>query len=253
MKSILLALILTLPGLLQAQEKEWGSDGIHRFYGYAYDLKSNKYLYTEVHEQVVSGGRWTRGSIGYLAPNGSSLGRKTLDFSADPTVPLYRLDSSDGYVEGITANRDRVTVIRREKSGEELESKDLPKQGLLAADSGFHSFLVGHFDALLRKEKVRFRFIAAGQLDSYKFRAQRIADGVFEGKPVVRFRVEMDSMLNLLAGPLEVSYDPKLRKLLEYRGISNIHDPTTGDAYPAVRIAYYSVPPPEAPKLPPLN
>lgn len=253
MKRILLALVLALPGALHAQALEWNADGTHRFYGYAYDLKSNKYLYTEVHEQVVSGGRWTRGSIGYLAPDGSSLGRKTLDFSADPTVPLYRLDSPDGYVEGITANRDRITAIRREKAGKELESKDLPKQGLVAADSGFHSFLVTHFETLLRRETVRFRFVAAGRLDSYKFRAKRIADGTFEGKPTVRFRVEMDSVLNLLAGPLEVSYDPKIRKLLEYRGISNIHDPATGEAYPAVRIAYYSVPPPEAPKLPPLN
>src|SRR3546814_12817712 len=34
-----------------------------KFYGYAYDLKTNRYLYTEVHHQNVDGVRWLGGTI----------------------------------------------------------------------------------------------------------------------------------------------------------------------------------------------
>ena len=252
MKRFLALLLWGAATVVQAQD--WAVEGTHRFYGYAYDLVSNKYLYTELHEQVVVKGRWVKGSIRYLAPDGSSLGNKSLDFTQNSTIPVYRLDSPrDGYAEGITAVGDTIKVIRRQKTGEEMESKTLKRQGLMAADSGFHSFLVEHFKTLLDGQTVKFRFIAAGRLDDYRFRGKRIADTTFEGKPAVRFRVEMDSMLNLLAGPLEATYDARSQKLLEYRGISNIHDPGTGEPFEAVRIAYYSVPPPEAPKLPPLN
>src|SRR5689334_12345007 len=74
-----------------------------RFYGYAYDLKSGKYLYTEVHEQHAEGDRWLGGTIVYLAPDGREMGRKTLSFSNDPYVPLYRLTlAARGYAEAIT-------------------------------------------------------------------------------------------------------------------------------------------------------
>jgi len=92
----------------------------------------------------------------------------------------------------------------------------------------------------------------AGNLDRYKFRARRVEDGQFQGRTAVRFRVEPDSLLRYLVSPLELMYDAESKKLLEYRGISNVHDPATGKAYNA-RIIYPDQPPADAPKvLPPL-
>lgn len=251
MKTLAAVLLALAATAAHADDLKWGEDGTHHFFGYAYDLKSNKYLYTEIHEQKVAKGKWQGGSIKYIAANGKSIGSKTLDFSADPTVPLYRLDSpQDGYVEGITANGNTVTMVRRDKTGAKEETGSIPKQGPMAADSGFHSFLVEHFSELLKGQTVKFRFVAAGRLDTFKFKAHRIADTTFEGKPAVRFLVEMDSMLNLLAGPLEVTYDPEVKRLVEYKGMSNVHDPATGDAFEQVRISYYTKPPADAPKLP---
>lgn len=249
MKKHLLALIGLAASTIAA-----GADGTHRFYGYAYDLASNKYLYTETHEQKIAGGKWLGGSITYTAPDGSALGKKTLDFSQDGVMPVYRLDLvKDGYMEALTDARGPILLARRSKTGEQVETKTLRKEGLMTADSGFHSFIIEHFKALMNGETVKFRFIAAGKLDSFKFRGKRVADTTFEGKPAVHFKVEPDSFLRLLAGPLEMTYDAQSKKLLEYRGISNIHDPATGEAYKAVRIAYYSVAPADAPKLPPLK
>lgn len=244
-------LVLALWAMLSVAEAQ---DGTFRFYGYAYDLKSNKYLYTETHQQKSVNGKWVGGSITYTLPDGSPLAAKTLDFSQDAFVPVYRLDvSKSGYMEAITDSKGPIVMQRRDATGKKLETESVKKAGLMAADSGFHSFLVEHFDSLMAGKPVNFRFVVTGNLDTFKFRATRTQDTVFEGKPAVRFLVEVDSLLSLLAAPLEVTYDPKSKKLLEYRGLSNIHDPATGEAYKAVRIAYYSTPPADAPKLPPLN
>lgn len=239
-----LGLLLALPAAAETTT--------HRFYGYAFDLETDAYLYTEVHEQVIEDGRWVRGSIAYHRPDGSRIGFKPLDFSSDPYVPAFELTIDDsGYTEGISDNGDPIVVTRRESAGAQLETRRIERDGLTCADSGFHNVLVDNFEQLMRRERVQLRLVAAGSLDQFKFRARRIDDGSFENRTSARFLVEPDSLLRFLVDPLELSYDPDTRKLLEYRGLSNIPNPETGKPYVA-RIAYYSEPPEQAGTLPPL-
>ena len=241
--------LLALPIHVLAAERT------ERFYGYAYDLNTGRYLYTEVHQQRASGEKWTGGSIRYFLPDGKEFGIKTLDFSANPIIPLYRLELSarGGYSEGISAVGEKIELFRQDY-GEAAPRKALVDQRLpMTADSGFHSFLRAHFEELLEGKVLEFRFAVAGYLDVFKFRAKRVEDSSFEGKPAVRLRVEPDSLLSLLGKPLEISYEPGERRLVEYRGISNIHDPATGEPFD-VRIAYYKKKPADAPAtLPPLE
>lgn len=225
-------------------------DAVVRFYGYAFDLESNEYAFTEIIEQRMANGQWIGGSTGYVLPDGREIGRKTLDFSRDPFVPAFRLTLGDGYAEGISDNGDPIVVLR--ESGGKTQHARIGKQGLIAADSGLARLLRAHLDSLQRGETLAFRVVAPSRLDAYRFRARRVADGVFEGKPSVRIQVEMDSMLKMLAGPLFFTYDPATLKLLEFRGVTNIRNPKTGEDF-RVRISYFSVPPKEAPKLPALN
>lgn len=230
----------------------FAADMTQRFYGYAYDLNSNRYLYTEVHEQNLVGDRWVNGAIRYFAPDGTLLGEKTLDFSADPFVPLYDYALPGvGYREGITKIGSEVLLTKTVKGN--AKTKAVPKKDPITADSGFHNFLRANFQYLLDRKTVAFTFIAAGNLDSYKFRAKRIADTTFDGQKAVRFLVEANSLLRIVAPNLEVTYHPTEQRLLEYRGPSNVIDPVTDKVYEA-RIAYYAKPPADAPKpLPPLE
>lgn len=237
--------------LLALSTTAFGAPSTLRFHGYAYDLESQRLRYTEVHEQKVEEDRWLGGTITYIAPDGSLIGKKTLDFTQAPFIPLFRLElkHGGGYVEGISAiNQDTIEMYKKgyKDSAEQRETVARPES--TASDSGFHSFIRAHFTELMAGKKLRFNFAVAGNLDVFKFRAQRIEDGVFEDQPVARFRVSPDTLLRLLVDPLELSYDADTRKLLEYRGVSNLHDPATGDAY-NVRIIYPSKPPADAPKL----
>ncbi len=246
MRALLVCLLLAMSQISLAE------DGTRRFYGYAYDLDSDRYIYTEVHEQVWKEGRWASGTIRYYAPDNTLWGVKKLDFSADPYIPLYEYSlPAQGYAEGITAIDTKVTLTKTSDGKTKTEQVD--KKDPITGDSGFHNFLLAHFQPLIDRQTVAFTFIAAGNLDSYKFRARRIDDARFEGKPAARFKVEANSLLRLVAPDLEVSYDPDTQRLLEYRGPSNVINPDTGKVFDA-RIAYYSEPPADAPTtLPPLQ
>jgi len=223
-----------------------------KFRGYAYDLSSNRFLYTELHLQHVVDQRWLGGSIVYVAPDGSEIGRKTMDFRQDPFVPIYRLElkTRGGYMESITAlTPERIEMAKQGYGAKGVERASVRRPRVVAADSGFHVFIREHFAELLAGQTVNFVFAVAGNLDAYKFRARRLSDTTFEGKPAVRFRVEPDSLLRWLVDPLELTYETSLRKLLEYRGVSNLHDPATGKPYNA-RIIYPSSPPADAPPVP---
>lgn len=222
------------------------------FYGYAYDLASGKYLYTEVHHPVIEGGKEVASTIRYFAPDGKEVGKKTLDYRADAYVPKFRFDlPGEGYAEAITANGETIDMLKISGKGKE-KHKSIEREGFTAADSGFNHAVQDNLAKLVKGETVNFKFAVAGQLDSYRFKVSKVGTGTFEGKPAVKLLVQADSLLRFVAPDLNLLYDPDSKRLLEYKGVSNIHDPATGKAYNA-RIVYFAKPPEDAPKnLPPL-
>lgn len=225
----------------------------YRFRGYAYDLKTGAYRYTEVHHQKVDGFRWLEGTIDYFDPKGVKIAAKTLDLNKDPQIPIFKLEIfKEGYVEAITdVQADRYTMLKTVDG--KTKTRVIRKTPGMGADSGFHSAIVANFERLQGGETLRFDFGVAGQLDTYSFRCRKVGDTTFEGKPAIRLLVEPDSLLRLLVDRLDLTYDVKTRNLLEYRGVSNMHDERTNEAY-NVRIVYTDEPPKDAPaNLPPLQ
>jgi len=228
------------------------AEQLEKFYGYAYDLANGHYLYTEVHERRVDGDRWLGGTIRYFAPDGELLGSKTLDFSSDPFIPVYRLTlPGEHYAEGITAILPGGVEMEKSRDGHAKTGR-VEREADMAGDSGFDSYLRTHFADLCAGRTLHFDFAVAGELDAFRFRAQKLADLQYGGVPAVQMRIEPDSLLRLFAAPLTIVYSKENPHLLDYRGVSNIHDPKTGSAY-NVHIIYPPAPPPDAPgSLPPL-
>ncbi|MES2886056.1 MAG: hypothetical protein V4709_14720 [Pseudomonadota bacterium] len=223
------------------------------FYGYAYDLDSGKYLYTEVHQPVIEGGKEVASTIRYYTPDGKEIGKKTLDYRADAYVPKFRFDlPGEGYAEAITGNGESIDMLKISGKGKEKRKSIARAEGLNAADSGFNHAVQDNLPRLVKGETVNFKFAVAGQLDSYRFKISKVGEGTFEGKPAVKLLVQADSLLRFVAPDLNLLYDASAKRLLEYKGVSNIHDPATGKAYNA-RIVYLAKAPDDAPKnLPPL-
>lgn len=230
----------------------FADDATRSFYGYAYDLESGRYLYTEINQQKLVNRTVISGSTAYYLPDGTEFGRKTYDFANDRFVPVYRLDlSKEGYTEGITDNGATIVMSRQLPSDEKPETGSVKKEGLVAAEIGVPKLLVSHFENLIRGETLNFRIAATKRLGSYKFRARRIEDTTFEDKPAVRIQLDMDSMLKMFAGPLVFTFDPEQKRLKEFSGITNVRNPANGEDY-KIRVAYFTHPPKDAGKLPPL-
>lgn len=221
------------------------------FFGYAYDADSGEYLYTERHQQRMEGRRWIEGSIDYLDAEGESLGRKEMDFRANPYIPEYSLELASGYAEGIRDVGDKRAVMwKRPAGGGSEETETLKVRDAMAADSGFHSLIYDNLDAILDGETKKFRFAVAGNLSDYSFRVRKTGETDFEGRSAALLKVEAATLLRLIAPSLQLTYDPENGRLLEYRGLSNVHDPATGEPFEDVRISYYSEPPEDATGVP---
>lgn len=221
------------------------------FYGYAFDNESGAYLYTEKHSQKFEDGRWVSGSIVYYDATGTVVGRKSMDFTNNPYIPEFRLELASGYVEGIRdVTEDEATLFKKPAGQESEETATVDVEGRMAADSGFHSLIYDNLDDILDGDTEKFRFAVAGNLDDYSFRVRKVGETTFEGDPAAVLKVEAATLLRLIAPSLELVYSPADGRLLEYRGLSNVHDPATGKPYENVRISYYSKPPEAATGVP---
>lgn len=241
------AALLLLAGTAQAAES------VRRFYGFAYDLDSGRYLYTEVHAQRFEQGRWLGGIIDYYAPDGSRLGRKTLDFSADPYAPQFHLEQNDGSLYALASQAGGLELQRRDGTGKPLQRKWVSGAGLLCADAGLLNLVDRRLNELRAGDLLRFTLLLPSNLDSFRFKVHKVAEPLIDGHKVIQVELEPDSLLRLLTGPIELTYSPEEQRLLELRGPSNIHDPLRHTSYRA-RVIYPERAPADAPAaLPPLG
>ena len=244
---VLLVLLLS-SGVAAAATRE-----VHRFYGYAFDQATGRYLYTEVHRHVFEDDRWISGAVRYYGPDNVLIADKTLDFSKDPLIPLFHMTfPRENYEEGITSISPGGVELERTEGGKR-ERTHLDREPGMVADAGFHNFVVQHLEDLRQDRTVNFNFAVAGRLSWYRFRLKRLGEITLpDGHQALRIRVEPDSLLRFIVPPLMLVYDLQNQHLVEYVGISNLHDPATGKPYPAVRIVFPAQAPAGAPAtLPP--
>lgn len=213
-------------------------DGMSCFNGYAYALESGDYRYTAHNEQTRHNGQLTDWTVTYVGRDGQVIARKQLDFSDNQTVPSYSLSiPRSGYREGITYTDDQWLMVRREKAEADIERKSFELDPPIAGDSGFNNLVKKHFSELQSGKTVKFSFVAAGRQSVLDLKASKSGTTTFHGQEAVVFKAELDMFLvHYFVGSLKLTYNPDTKRLLEYRGIGNIHN-TDGDTYP-VRVDY---------------
>ncbi|MGN8158700.1 hypothetical protein ACS8YF_08485 [Salinisphaera sp. SWV1] len=213
-------------------------NGLTCFNGYAYTRKGGDYRYTEHHEVRRSHGRITTWNVTYIGTHGQVIARKHMNFSANPTVPTYRMVMpKSGYAEGIRHHNGRWTMFKRESANAKTQTKSFTIDPPMAADSGFNPLVQQHFDDLNSGQTFTFKFVVAGRQSVLDLKAYKTGNTTFEGRPAVNFKVELNMFLiGNFVPSLKLTYDPRTERLLEYRGIGNMHN-DQGKVYP-VRVRY---------------
>lgn len=219
------------------QAQATGATTTRQFSGKAVDQATGQWLYTEQHQQTYQGERWLAGRIRYVSPQGQLIAEKTLDFSQDRFVPLTRMRQPGvAYEEAITQVTPETVTMETVQDGQR-KTEEVRRPPVLAADSGFHSFVQAHLDELVAGKTVALAFGVVSQRSSFRFRVRKTELSTQGGQTLVRLLAEPDSLLRLLAEPLTLVYDVQTRDLVEYRGLSNLVDEQTHKT-PKVHIRY---------------
>jgi hypothetical protein len=207
------------------------------FKGTARDQESKKVVYLEEHDlETDPQGLVKKLHTRYLRPDGSPLASITSDFSRHPTVPdAVFEDRRFKRRETSTLSPDaREVTLRVVVDGQELHKKSFKVNHGLVVGQGFDNFIRKNFEALA-KGTIPLTFGVMAKADVFDFLGTRRGDGAGS------FGIKIDSMfLRLFLDELRVDYDPTSKRLLRYRGLSNI--PTDQGKDQMVDITYEYAP-----------
>jgi len=223
-----LTVLLALPLARQAAAEE----RVDRYIGVARS-PSGEQLYREEHEMVEREGKPVRSRTVYYDPQNKVIGHSECQYPLSPYAPNYRFsDLRTGWRESARVD-GKVLVL---SNGREQRRLDAANGQTLVIGQGLHYFVRQHLDKLARRQ-VTVRYAVPPKLDTYLFRLRPL-DSPRRG--VIRLRLEIDNwLLRLLAPELEVDYEVATRRLLRYRGVSNLED--ADGAMPQV-VIHYSYP-----------
>lgn len=167
--------------------------------------------------------------VHYVDAEGERIALKTLDYSRGDIHPSYRLEDQrlNRLWEAQWSSDKQITLKRGDAANPESETVRAKAPQVI--DAGFDPFIQQSWDALRNGEKVTFHFAFPNRLTNVKLRAEEMAA---EDSPLHRkesewvyFRIRVDStLLSLFADDLYLAYGKNDKRLMAFRGRSNIPD-----------------------------
>ncbi len=194
------------------------------FLGRATHPTSNVLLYIERHRGFRQpDGSFTWISSTYEDPKGNIFARKSSIFNQHRTIPEHTFtDSRFKLSEKSTVHPSLLKVeIERTIDGKTKTGSIAIKENSVAGQ-GFHNFIVKNFEKLkIHSETISFILIP--KMDEYSFRIS--LDPTFPSGEDVRFKVNLKNfLLRSFVSPIFLSYNSQSKKLLEFKGLSNLDD-----------------------------
>ena len=191
---------------------------VERFTGTARGAEG-EVLYVEEHAVRRAGERLLDATTTYRDDFGRIIAVLRTDFARDPFAPSYAFeDLRTGAVEAVAASPGGIEL----RAGR--RSRVLPLGEAthpLVTGQGLDRLVREKLEALAAGETLFLRYAIPSRLAAYDMRVR----GVRRSGETVRVRVEFTEwILRMLAPSLEVEYDRATRRLLRYRGISNLED-----------------------------
>jgi hypothetical protein len=204
------------------------------FVGYAYEIGSNQFIYTESHEEFRQDGKLIADRVTYRCPDDKVIAQKIVRFDDNVVAPNFlKNDKRTGFTEGALQRNNSLVLMLKRQEGEDLKETILQKPEELVIDAGFNQYVIEHWDALTSGERRVFHFAIPKRDETFKFRLEQIDEKQFNGRKVAVFKMALDSFfLRLIVNDIIVGYDAETRRLAFYKGLSNIRD-DKGELYKA--------------------
>jgi len=219
------------------------SDSPGRAIGEAYDLHTGKLLYRETY---CSNGSPDELEVFYRSHEGQLIARKLLDYSSGLVTPSFvqhNLHTSE--VIEVELHQDRLTMSVSDAGNaapKKIKSSQPGDRIPIVIDAGLDGFVRGNWDSLLAGETKRFLYPFAERSRLVKLRIKPSAC-FYQTETDQCFRLELSNwFLRMLIAPIELGYDPEMRRLKRYRGLSNIGDENGSSLRVDIRYNYHKIP-----------
>ena len=198
-----------------------------RYRGNAYHPKTGAFLYSENHEEHYEDGRHAYSIVSYRDPKEKEVCRKRITFRKSRSAPDFRLDDRrTGYMEASTAWADGLRLSTRKRTGKRLESRTVKVPAPAVVDGGFDYFIRDNWtDLVTRRRTLPLNFVSAVRLKYVGFTVRYVGTKTVGGIRRGEFKLAVAGWVaSLLVDPIYIAYDLKRRRLMEYRGLSNVDD-----------------------------
>jgi hypothetical protein len=196
------------------------------FTGYARSLDTGELLYLESHAVADSGGANEKRVVTYrCSAESAPFARKHLDYGTARTAPAFEFDDArSGFAEGLKREGNTLTVFTRAGTQAPVRAERLNNRGPLVADAGFDEFVRERWEVLERGSALKVPFLVPSLQGSVNFRVRKVNDVVIEGEPASGIRLSLAGPVGWFLPDIDVSYRKMDRRLMRYRGLTNIRD-----------------------------
>jgi len=196
------------------------------FTGYAHSLDTGKPLYIETHAVADAGSAREKRVVLYrCSPDSAPFARKLLEYGSERTVPGFDFDDArSGFAEGLTRDSRGLTVFARAGAHAPVVVEPLISPGELVADAGFDEFVRERWDSLERGTVSKVPFVVPSLGDSVSFRVRKAGETNIDGDVASIIRLSLAGPLGWFLPDIDVSYRKRDRRLMRYRGTTNIRD-----------------------------
>jgi len=176
-------------------------------------------LYEEHHLLRTTAGQPKDRQVTYRCPDGRAFARKEVDYAEPLFAPQFRLeDARFGYIEGFAGG---AAFVRAGSAASE-QRETIKAGSALVVDAGFDEFLRAQWDTLQQGKSVALEFLVPSRLSAYRFKVRKVRDEAIFGDPSSVFELAVSGLFGWFADPLEVGYRNTDRRLMHFKGLTNI-------------------------------
>jgi hypothetical protein len=204
----------------------WGADApftSQHYQGTAYANKDDSVAYKEEHFVFDQKGVRTR-LVLYRCPSGAPFARKWVRNIAGDEAPNFELlDARDGYREGVRGDVNHREAFVQEDSAAPLRTELLPKRARTVIDAGFDAFVRNHWSELAAGDQELIQFVVPSRLEYMEMRIKPAEAASIAGESVQQIKLSLAAWFGFVAPTIELSYAITDRRLVRFKGLSNIH------------------------------
>ena len=196
-----------------------------RVIGEAFDLDSSVPLYTETH--CVSDNALTHDVL-YRDMAQELIAHKALNYSTGPLTPSFvQHNFYSQEVIAVELRQDQLIMTVKAAGNPEPQEFLFPVSQAsmpIVIDAGFDNFVTQNWSAIVggQSKQFQFPFAVRESLVDLRIKATRCS---YNSKTDQCFILRLDNwLIGRLVSSIELGYDPVLKRLTRFRGLSNIGD-----------------------------